>query len=291
MSILIDNKTRVIVQGITGEQGRFHTGLMLEYGTKIVAGVTPGRGGQMIGRVPVFDTVNEAMKFCQADYSIIFVPAKNAMTASLEALESGLNIVIITEHLPIHDAMMILEEARKRKLTVIGPNCPGIITPGQCKIGIMPSDVFVEGSVGIISRSGTLTYEIADNLRRNGIGQSTVIGIGGDFINGLNFEEALSSFEKDKKTKAVVMIGEIGGDAEERAANFIKKKFSKPVIAYIAGRTAPEGKTMGHAGAIISGNTGTYLSKISALKKAGATIADTPWHVPDLLKKINPGIK
>lgn len=291
MSILIDNKTRVIVQGITGEQGRFHTGLMLEYGTKIVAGVTPGRGGQMIGRVPVFDTVNEAMKFCQADYSIIFVPAKNAMAAALEALESGLNIVIITEHLPIHDAMMILEEARKRKLTVIGPNCPGIITPGQCKIGIMPSDVFVEGSVGIISRSGTLTYEIADNLRRNGIGQSTVIGIGGDFINGLNFEEALSSFEKDKKTKAVVMIGEIGGDAEERAANFINKKFSKPVIAYIAGRTAPEGKTMGHAGAIISGNTGTYLSKISALKKAGATIADTPWHVPDLLKKINPGIK
>ncbi len=291
MSILIDNKTRVIVQGITGEQGRFHTGLMLEYGTKIVAGVTPGRGGQMIGRVPVFDTVNEAMKFCQADYSIIFVPAKNAMAAALEALESGLNIVIITEHLPIHDAMMILEEARKRKLTVIGPNCPGIITPGQCKIGIMPSDVFVEGSVGIISRSGTLTYEIADNLRRNGIGQSTVIGIGGDFINGLNFEEALSSFEKDKKTKAVVMIGEIGGDAEERAANFIKKKFSKPVIAYIAGKTAPEGKTMGHAGAIISGNTGTYLSKITALKKAGATIADTPWHVPDLLKKINPGIK
>lgn len=291
MSILIDNKTRVIVQGITGEQGRFHTGLMLEYGTKIVAGVTPGKGGQMIGRVPVFDTVNEAMKFCQADYSIIFVPAKNAMAAALEALESGLNIVIITEHLPIHDAMMILEEARKRKLTVIGPNCPGIITPGQCKIGIMPSDVFVEGGVGIISRSGTLTYEIADNLRRNGIGQSTVIGIGGDFINGLNFEEALSSFEKDKKTKAVVMIGEIGGDAEERAANFINKKFSKPVIAYIAGRTAPEGKTMGHAGAIISGNTGTYLSKISALKKAGATIADTPWHVPDLLKKINPGIK
>lgn len=291
MSILIDNKTRVIVQGITGEQGRFHTGLMLEYGTKIVAGVTPGKGGQMIGRVPVFDTVNEAMKFCQADYSIIFVPAKNAMAAALEALESGLNIVIITEHLPIHDAMMILEEARKRKLTVIGPNCPGIITPGQCKIGIMPSDVFVEGGVGIISRSGTLTYEIADNLRRNGIGQSTVIGIGGDFINGLNFEEALSSFEKDKKTKAVVMIGEIGGDAEERAADFIKKKFSKPVIAYIAGRTAPEGKTMGHAGAIISGNTGTYLSKITALKKAGATIADTPWHVPDLLKKINPGIK
>ncbi|MBP7058511.1 succinate--CoA ligase subunit alpha [Candidatus Gracilibacteria bacterium] len=291
MSILIDNKTRVIVQGITGEQGRFHTGLMLEYGTKIVAGVTPGRGGQMIGRVPVFDTVNEAMKFCQADYSIIFVPAKNAMAAALEALESGLNIVIITEHLPIHDAMMILEEARKRKLTVIGPNCPGIITPGQCKIGIMPSDVFVEGSVGIISRSGTLTYEIADNLRRNGIGQSTVIGIGGDFINGLNFEEALSSFEKDKKTKAVVMIGEIGGDAEERAANFIKKKFSKPVIAYIAGKTAPEGKTMGHAGAIISGNTGTYLSKITALKKAGATIADTPWHVPDLLKKIKPGIE
>ena len=286
MSILINDKTRVIVQGITGAQGSFHTAQMLEYGTKIVAGVTPGKGGEMVSRVPVFDTVKEALKFSPAEYSIIFVPAARAPEASAEALEAGLNIIIITEHIPVHDTMKIFGLARKKNKIMIGPNCPGLISPGKCKIGIMPGAVFREGKIGILSRSGTLTYEIADALTKNNYGQSTVIGIGGDYINGFNFIEGLELLEKDPQTRAIVMIGEIGGDAEERAAEFIKKNISKPVLAYIAGKTAPPEKKMGHAGAIISGGSGSYDSKIGALKKASVMIADAPLNIPALLRNI-----
>lgn len=284
MSILVDKNTNVIVQGITGAQGSFHTMLMLDYGTKIVAGVTPGKGGQMVGRVPVFDTVKEALQFSPADYSIIFVPAPNAMNASLEALENNLNVVIITEHVPAHDAMKIYRVAREKNLVMIGPNCPGIITPGECKVGIMPGRFFKKGSTGILSRSGTLTYEIAAAITKKGLGQSTVLGIGGDFINGFDFIDGLDAMQHDKKTKSIILIGEIGGEAEERAAFHIKKHVTKPVIAFIAGKTAPPEKTMGHAGAIISGQSGSYGSKITALKKAGVVLAETPWQIADLIK-------
>ena len=287
MAILIDNNTRVIVQGITGAQGSFHTGLMLEYGTKIVAGVTPGKGGTVFDahgiKIPVFNTVADASGAFPADYTISFVPAPHAMSAAMEALEEGLNTVIITEHMPAHDVMKITRKASEKDRIVIGPNCPGIITPGECKIGIMPGYVFEKGRVGVLSRSGTLTYEIVQHLSDAGIGQSTVIGIGGDPVVGLNFIEGLKFFQDDLQTDAIVMIGEIGGDSEERAAAYIKSSVTKPVVAYIAGKTAPPGKTMGHAGAIISGNSGSFAAKISALKNAGVKIALSPWEVPALI--------
>ncbi|MEX2701611.1 MAG: succinate--CoA ligase subunit alpha [Candidatus Baldrarchaeota archaeon] len=287
MAILVNNKTKAIVQGITGTQGSFHTKLMLEYGTKIVAGVTPGKGGQEVHGVPVYDTVKEALSEHDANASIIFVPAPFAKDAVLEGINAGLElIVVITEHIPIKDTIQMVEVAKRNNVNIVGPNTPGVITPGECKLGIMPGHIFKRGPIGIISRSGTLTYEIASNLTKAGFGQSTCLGIGGDPIIGVNFVEALEMFANDHETKAVVLIGEIGGDAEERAAEYIRKEFNKPVAAFIAGKTAPPGKRMGHAGAIISGRTGTAQSKIKALKDAGVHVVDRPREISEKLKEI-----
>ena len=285
MGIIVDKKTRTIVQGITGTQGRFHTKLMLEYGTKIVAGVTPGKGETQIHGVPVYDTVEEAIEKHSADASIIFVPAHFAADAALEAIENGIKtIVIITEHIPIKDAVNMMTYAKKANATIIGPNTPGIITPKECKLGIMPSHIFEAGGVGMVSRSGTLTYEVAASLTRNGLGQSTCLGIGGDPITGLNFIDTLKMFEKDPETKTVVLIGEIGGNLEELTAEYIaKEEYPKPVVAFIAGRSAPPGKRMGHAGAIVMGKTGTAESKIKALRKANVKVAEKPSDIARLL--------
>ena len=288
MAILIDEKTRVIVQGITGREGHYHTQLMREYGTSILAGSTPGKGGQEVEGIPVFDTVSEAVEqFPEINASIIFVPARFAADAVLEALDAMLKvIVVITEHIPVHDEMRFVELARMEGIYIVGPNTPGIITPGKCKIGIMPAHVFTSGPIGLISRSGTLTYEVAASLSNAGFGQSTAIGLGGDPIVGMSFIDALELFEQDPKTEAMVLIGEIGGRAEEDAAEYIQEKISKPIIAYIAGRTAPEGKRMGHAGAIVSGTSGTADSKIQALRKAGVTVIDRPIDVDEALQEI-----
>ncbi len=285
MAIFIDENTKAIVQGITGNQGSFHTKLMKDYGTKIVAGVTPGKAGKEIEGIPVFDSVKDALVKFEADISIIFVPAKFAKVAALEALDNNLNIIIITEHIPVHDSMKIMALAEKKKKFVIGPNCPGIISPGKCKLGIMPDHIFKEGSIGVISRSGTLTYELVNELSNAGFGQSTVIGIGGDSVIGTHFIDCLKRFENDSQTSKVVLVGEIGGNMEEKTAEYLKNNFSKPVIAYIAGRTAPEGKRMGHAGAIIQGNTGTAKSKIKAFKSAGVEVAELPSQIIELLNK------
>ncbi|MGQ4834607.1 MAG: succinate--CoA ligase subunit alpha [Candidatus Asgardarchaeia archaeon] len=290
MVLFVDKNTKVLVQGITGTQGRFHTKRMLEYGTKIVAGVTPGKGGLKVHGVPVFDTVKDAVDSTGATSSIIFVPAKFASDAVYEAIELNLNpIVVITEHIPVHEAMRLVNLAKLKQFFLIGPNTPGVISPGESLVGIMPGHIFNKGSVGIVSRSGTLTYEIASALTKSGYGQSTAIGLGGDPITGLTFVDVLKLFEEDPDTEAVVLIGEIGGNAEEKAAEYIKKNMSKPVVAYIAGRTAPPGKRMGHAGAIVSGRSGTAESKVAALKHAGVKVADLPSQVPlllsDLLKK------
>ncbi len=288
MAILIDRDTRVIVQGITGKEGSFHTKLMLDYGTKIVAGVTPGKGGREVHGVPVYDTVEEAVKNHGADASIVFVPARFAPDAVYEAIDAGLKlVVVITEHIPVHDTMRFVNYAKSKGTVIIGPNCPGIIVPGRIKIGIMPVSPFKPGNVAIISRSGTLTYEVAAAMTREGIGQSVAIGIGGDPIVGLDFVEALEMLEKDPETKAVVMIGEIGGDMEERvAAMYREGRFTKPIVAYVAGRTAPPGKRMGHAGAIISMGTGAYQDKVEALRKAGIPVAKMPYDIPRLLKEV-----
>jgi len=285
LGIIVDEETKVVVQGITGTQGTFHTRLMMEYGTNVVAGVTPGKGGLKVHGVPVLDTVKEAVKRFGANASIIFVPAPFAADAALEALEANLRVVVaITEHIPIKDSIQFLAYAEQLGATVIGPNTPGVITPGRCKLGIMPAHIFKEGSVGIASRSGTLTYEIAWELTKNGFGQSTCFGLGGDPIVGLNFVDALKMFEQDKQTKAVVLIGEIGGNAEERAAEFISAEgYPKPVVAFVAGRTAPPGKRMGHAGAIVMGKAGTAESKIEAFKNSGVRVADRPSKVAELL--------
>jgi succinyl-CoA synthetase alpha subunit len=288
MGILVDENTRVIVQGITGKEGSFHTKLMLQYGTKVVAGVTPGKGGSTVEGMPVYDTMAEAVKeHPEANTSIIFVPAKFASDAVYEAVDSGMKvIVVITEHIPVHDAMEFVNYAKRKGSVIIGPNCPGIITPGKTKIGIMPGHVFTPGPVGIMSRSGTLTYEIGYFLTKAGLGQSTVIGVGGDPVTGLTFPEVIEMFERDPQTKAVVMIGEIGGDAEERVARMVKEgRIKKPVVAFVAGRTAPEGKRMGHAGAIIMLGTGAYKDKVAALEDAGIRVARTPYEVPKLVKE------
>lgn len=287
MGVIVGKETRAIVQGITGTQGSFHTKLMLEYGTKIVAGVTPGKGGTSVHGVPVYDTVEEALEKHEANASIIFVPAPYAADAAMEALENGIKtIVIITEHIPIKDSVSVVAYARRVGATIIGPNTPGIITPGECKLGIMPVHIFKPGKVGMVSRSGTLTYEIAAGLTKKQLGQSTCIGLGGDPIVGLNFIEVLKLFEKDPQTEAVAIIGEIGGNLEELTAEYIaKEKYPKPVVAFIAGRAAPPGKRMGHAGAIVMGRAGTAETKIEAFKKAGVEVAEKPSDVAAILEK------
>jgi len=285
MAILIDERTRVVVQGITGYQGEFHARRMLEFGTKVVAGTTPGKGGQKVGDVPVFDTVAEAVAQTGATASCIFVPARGTKDAALEAIASRLDpIVIITEHVPVHDAIEVVAAARAAGVRVVGPNGPGLTSPGRCKIGIMPNHLFTQGGIGFVSRSGTLTYEIVAGLTNAGIGQSTALGLGGDPVVGLSFTEAIRLFNDDPETTAIVLVGEIGGSAEEEAARFIKASVRKPVVGYIAGRTAPPGKRMGHAGAVISGTEGTAQAKIAALEAAGVRMVELPGRVPDVLK-------
>ncbi len=292
MSILINKNSRFIVRGITGGQGSFHTNMMLDYGTNIVAGVTPKKGGQTIEGVPVFNTMAEAVKEFKIqnskrkidDWAIHFVPAPFVKKSALEDLAAGLNLVIITEHVPVHDALAIVKFAKEKSLHVIGPNCPGVITPGEAKAGIMPAKIFQHGRVGVVSKSGTLTYEIVNHLSKNKIGQSTCVGIGGDPVIGSNYIDVLELFEKDPETDKIVLIGEIGGNLEEAAAEYIKDHVTKPVVAYIAGRTAPPGKTMGHAGAIVSGKAGTAQSKQEALEAAGVKVAELPSEIVKLLK-------
>jgi succinyl-CoA synthetase alpha subunit len=285
LGIIIGKNTRALVQGITGAQGSFHARLMQEYGTKIVAGTSPGKGGVQINDVPVFDTVQEAREKYSPNASIIFVPAPFAADAALEAMENGIKtVVIITEHIPIKDAVTLMAYMKKMGATMIGPNTPGIIAPGACKLGIMPSHIFKPGNIGIASRSGTLTYEIAAGLTREQLGQSTCLGLGGDPITGLNFIDALKMFQNDPQTKAVALIGEIGGNLEELAAQYITtEKYPKPVVAFIAGRSAPPGKRMGHAGAIVMGKAGTAENKIEAFKAAGVKVAEKPSDVAQLL--------
>jgi len=286
LSIIIDESTKVLVQGITGREGSFHTGQMIAYGTRVVAGVVPGKGGtQSEHGVPVFNTVKEAVQETGANASIIFVPARFAPDAILEANAAGLDLVVtITDWIPMRDMIEVVRLVKMGKTRLIGPNCPGIISVGQCKMGIMPGDAFTPGPVGLVSRSGTLTYEIVDELTRAGLGQTTCIGIGGDPILGTTFIDVLPLFEADPATKAVVMIGEIGGSDEETAAEYVKT-MTKPVVGFIGGRTAPPGKRMGHAGAIISGKTGTPQAKVEALQAAGAPVADTPHDIPALVKQ------
>jgi succinyl-CoA synthetase alpha subunit len=286
MAILVGRETKIIVQGVTGSQGSFHTQRMLEYGSKIVAGSTPGKGGTSIHGIPVFDTLEEAKRHGKVDTSIIFVPASFAKDAALEAIAAHLNpIVIITEGIPVKDEIQIMEIAKRERTAIIGPNTPGIITPSECKLGIMPGHIFKPGKVGLVSRSGTLTYEIAASLTKSGLGQSTCLGIGGDPVVGLNFVDVLEMFRNDPRTTAIAMIGEIGGNAEEQAAEYVMKtSYPKLIAAYIAGRAAPPGKRMGHAGAIIMGKTGTAETKIDALRKAGVRIALRPGEIAQLLK-------
>jgi len=284
--ILLDEDTRCLVQGITGKQGSFHTEQMLEYGTRIVAGVTPGKGGQEFLGLNVYNSVEEVTEEMDVNASIIFVPAPFAKDAAFESIRHLDLVVIITEHIPVHDSMQIMEYARRMGKTVIGPNTPGIITPGVGKLGIMPTHIFDEGRIGIVSRSGTLTYEFAAQLTEAGFGQSTCVGIGGDPVTGLGFIDVLEKFEEDPDTDAVVLIGEIGGDAEERAADYIREHMSKPVLAFISGATAPPGKRMGHAGAIIEGGKGTARSKREALEAAGAVVVDQPSAAVEHIREI-----
>lgn len=287
MSILIDKETRLLVQGITGRDGAFHTSRMQEYGTRIVAGTSPGKGGTTQSGIPVFNTVYQAVVETEANTSILFVPAAFAKDAMMEAADSGIKLVIcITEGIPTLDVIEAYEYLRQKGVALIGPNCPGLVSPGQCLAGIMPAHIFSPGHTGVISRSGTLTYEVVYHLSRQGFGQSTAVGIGGDPVTGLYYQELLDRFEQDPETSSIVLIGEIGGDAEERAAAYIKEKISKPVVSFIAGQSAPPGKQMGHAGAIISGSTGTAKEKIQALKKAGIPVARKPSEIPVLLSQL-----
>ena len=287
MSILVDNDTRLLVQGITGSSGAFHASSCMEYGTKVVAGVTPGKGGQLFeGQVPIFDTVYEARRQTDCNATMIFVPAPFAADAILEAVDAGVELIVcITEGIPVMDMMRVKTVLKDQKSRLIGPNCPGIITPGQCKIGIMPGYIHKPGSIGVISRSGTLTYEAVWQLTQRGHGQSTCIGIGGDPINGTSHLDAVKLFSEDPGTEALILIGEIGGTAEEEAAIWIKENYPKPVAAFIAGATAPPGRRMGHAGAIVSGGKGTAAGKIEALREAGIAIADTPASIAETLLK------
>ena len=286
MSILVNKNTRLIVQGITGRDGGFHTLKMKAYGTNVVAGVSPGKGGQEVDGIPVFDTVTDAVNATGANTSIIFVPAAVAADSILEASEAGIELVIaITEGIPTLDMVRVMPYLKKNGTKIIGPNCPGLITPEEALVGILPGNIFKKGNIGLISRSGTLTYEMVNQLTTNGLGQSTCVGIGGDPVAGLYFEELLAMFQKDPETDAIVLIGEIGGDAEERAALFIKNNVSKPVVAFIAGQSAPPGKRMGHAGAIITSGSGSAAEKIAAFENAGIPVARKPQDSPLLVKR------
>jgi len=285
MSILVDSNTKVVVQGITGREGEFHTRQMLDYGTQVVAGVTPGKGGQQVAGVPVYDSVRDAVRQQGANVSAIFVPAPFAADAMFEALDAGVQgIVCITEGIPARDVIRVLRFAREADVWIVGPNGPGVTTPPRCKVGIMPGNIFSPGPVGLVSRSGTLTYEIVAGLTAAGLGQSTCVGIGGDPVPGTQFLEVLRLFEADPETRAVVLIGEIGGADEEAAAQYIRE-MRTPVVAFVAGKTAPPGKRMGHAGAIVSGSTGTAAAKIAALQAAGVPVAELPSEVPNLVKQ------
>jgi succinyl-CoA synthetase alpha subunit len=285
VSILVGNETRLLVQGITGREGSFHTQQMVEYGTNVVAGVTPGKAGQDVHGVPVFNTVEDAVRETGANTSVIYVPAKFSADAIYEAVDNGIEVVIcITEGVPVNDMVPVYHHVKQKGARLIGPNCPGVTSPGQAKVGIIPGFIHEPGRVGVVSRSGTLTYEVVDALTKAGLGQSTVVGIGGDPIIGTSFLDVLELFQNDPETDAIVMIGEIGGDDEEVAAAYIKDNVTKPMAGFIAGRTAPEGKRMGHAGAIISGGAGTAQGKIEALEAAGVAVASKMSEIPELLK-------
>ena len=287
MSVFIDNSTRLIVQGITGRDGSFHAKQMMEYGTQVVAGVTPGKGGQKFeGKVPIFDTVEQAVRETGANTSVIYVPPPFAADAMMEAAAAGVALVVcITEGVPVLDMTRVYPFIKERGARLVGPNCPGLISPGSSKVGIIPGRICTPGPVGLVSRSGTLTYEVVFQMTRAGIGQTTCVGIGGDPINGTNFIDCLAAFESDPATTAVVLIGEIGGTDEQEAANFVKTKMTKPVVGFIAGQTAPPGRRMGHAGAIISGSTGTAAEKIQAFRDANMGVAERPIDVVGLLKE------
>lgn len=287
MSILVNKKSRIVVQGITGNEGSFHTQQMIEYGTKVVAGVVPGKGGMNFNGVPIYNTVEEAVKYQKADTSVIFVPPQFAPDAILEAAFAGIKtIVCITEGIPAKDMIKVYDVIKDMNVRLIGPNCPGVISPGECKVGIMPGFIHKKGKVGVVSRSGTLTYEAVKQLTDLGIGQSTCVGIGGDPVIGSKFIDIIKLFNEDPNTEAIVMIGEIGGTAEEEAAAFIKKYVKKPVVGFIAGRTAPPGRRMGHAGAIISGGKGTAEEKMEAMRKAGIKVVESPAEIGITVKKI-----
>ena len=283
--MLIDRETRLLVQGITGREGSFHTQQMVEYGTNVVGGVTPGGRGKTVAGAPVFDTVAEAIAETGANASIIYVPARFAPDAIFEAVDNGIPFVVcITEGIPVNDMVPVFAHVKAKGARLLGPNCPGLITPGQAKVGIMPGFIHAPGPVGLVSRSGTLTYEVVDALTRAGLGQTTAVGIGGDPVIGTSFVDALELFQADPATEAIVLIGEIGGTDEEDAARFIQERVTKPTVGFIAGRTAPPGKRMGHAGAIISGGAGTAAEKVAALEAAGVRVAESPFQVPDLLR-------
>jgi succinyl-CoA synthetase alpha subunit len=289
MSIFIDRGTRLVVQGITGRDGSFHTTQMIEYGTSVVAGVTPGKGGQTFAagaaKVPIFNTVEDAVQATGANTSVIYVPPPFAADAIMEAAAAGVSLVVcITEGVPVLDMTRVYPFVKERGVRLLGPNCPGLITPGEAKVGIIPGRICATGNVGVVSRSGTLTYEVVYQLTRAGIGQTTCVGIGGDPINGTNFIDCLAAFEKDPKTKAIAMMGEIGGTDEQDAATFVKEQMKKPVVGFIAGQTAPPGRRMGHAGAIISGSAGTALEKIDAFKAAGIGVAQRPKDFVELIQ-------
>jgi len=286
MSILVDKNTRLLVQGITGSEGLFHTTQMVNYGTNVVAGVTPGKGGEwVLDKVPVFDSVKLAVEATGANASIIFVPARFAPDAMFEAADAGIPLVIcITEGVAVQDMMRVRNYLDQKNVRLVGPNCPGLLTPGEAKVGIIPGNIAIPGNVGVVSRSGTLTYEVLYALKQVGMGSSTCVGIGGDPVNGTNFIDVLDMFEHDPETEKVVMIGEIGGTDEEKAAEFISSKMTKPVVSFIAGQTAPPGKRMGHAGAIIEGGAGTAADKVRALESAGVRVAKHPEEIPALLK-------
>lgn len=287
MSIFIDGSTRLMVQGITGRDGSFHAKQMIEYGTKVVAGVTPGKGGQRFeNAVPIFNTVLDAVRETRANTSVIYVPPPFAADAMMEAADAGVSLIVcITEGVPVLDMTRVYPFVRARGARLVGPNCPGLISPGQAKVGIIPGRICAPGPVGLVSRSGTLTYEVVDHLTRAGLGQTTCVGIGGDPINGTNFIDCLDAFERDSATKSVVMIGEIGGTDEQDAARFVKDRMKKPVVGFIAGQTAPPGRRMGHAGAIISGSAGTAAEKIAAFEDAGMGVAKRPVDVVDLIRR------
>tara|TARA_B100001079_G_scaffold72551_1_gene62239 strand:- start:1636 stop:2499 length:864 start_codon:yes stop_codon:yes gene_type:complete len=286
MSIWLDSNSKIVVQGITGKNGQFHSEQMLDYGTKIVGGVTPGKGGQETLGLPIWDTVSEAAD-AGANVSCVFVPPAFAADAIMESADSGIKLIVgITEGIPALDMVKVKKYINSKDVRLIGPNCPGIITPGESKVGIMPGHIHRRGDVGVISRSGTLTYEAVNQVTEKGLGQSTCVGIGGDPVNGTNFVDCLESFENDKNTKSIIMIGEIGGSAEETAANYVKEYVSKPVVGFIAGRTAPPGKRMGHAGAIISGGKGTAREKMKAMERAGIHVTENPAELGKTLEEI-----